>query len=348
LKFWATLLRAGTGETRVFIWSQMHGDEPTATMAICDLFKFLAAEDPDELRDRILQHCTLYILPMVNPDGAAVFTRRNAQGIDINRDFNRQQTPEGRLLREIRDRIQPQFGFNMHDQSHEWSAARTGNPASISLLAPAYDATLSVNPIRQRAMQVISKINAEVQLHIPDHVGRYYDEYEARAFGDNFQAAGTSTILIEAGGYPNDPEKQFLRKITFLALLSGLEAIADGSYAKEPGDSYFGIPENEKRHYNLIIRNCRLGSADQSYLVDIGLIADQKLNADRKSVTYTYMIKDVGDLSGWFSYDELDATGLKLILTRPLVIDQNADFILQDQLDTILCIENGFISWLAG
>ena len=338
------LLKAGSGETRVFIWTQMHGDEATATMAICDLLNYLASDEPDESRDFILQQCTLYILPMVNPDGAEVFTRRNAQGIDINRDFHRQQTPEGRVLRSLRDQIEPHFGFNMHDQSTLWSTGKTGNPASISLLAPAYDAELSINPVRRNAINVISKINAELQLHIPGHIGRFDDEYEFRAFGDNFQAAGTSTILIEAGGYKNDPEKQFLRKITFFALVKGLETISKENYPDEDNSSYFGIPENEKRHCHLIIRNCHLGSADKTYTIDIGLVAEQKLNDDLRSVTYTYMIEDVGDLDGWFSYEEIDATGFKLILIQPLILNQNADFILQDQLNTVLCIENGFIT----
>jgi hypothetical protein len=322
----------------------MHGDEATATMAICDLLNYLASEEPDETRETILQECTLFILPMVNPDGAEVFTRRNAQGIDINRDFHRQQTPEGRVLRGLRDEIKPHFGFNMHDQSTLWSAAKTGNPAAISLLAPAYDAELSVNPSRRKAINVISKINAELQLHIPAHVGRFDDEYEGRAFGDNFQAAGTSTILIEAGGFRDDPEKQFLRKMTFVALVTGLESISKGSYADEPESSYFSIPENEKRHYHLVIRNCLLGQAGKTYVVDIALIADQKLNDDLRSVTYTYSIEDVGDLDGWFSYEEIDATGCKLNVTQPLIKNHHADFILQDQLTTVLCIENGRIT----
>ena len=35
-----TLISIGTGETDVFLWSQMHGDEPTASQAIFDIFNF--------------------------------------------------------------------------------------------------------------------------------------------------------------------------------------------------------------------------------------------------------------------------------------------------------------------
>ena len=43
----------------------------------------------------ILSSLTLYVVPMLNPDGAERFQRRNAQSIDINRDALRLQTPEG-------------------------------------------------------------------------------------------------------------------------------------------------------------------------------------------------------------------------------------------------------------
>ena len=339
------LVKAGSGETKVFIWSQMHGDEATATMAICDLLSFLVANDElNELRTRILESCTLYILPMVNPDGAEVFTRRNAQGIDINRDFHRQQTPEGKILRTLRDQIDPHFGFNMHDQSTLWSAGNTGNPATISVLAPAYDKELSINLSRERAIQVINNINSGLQKLIPGYVGRFDDEHEPRAFGDNFQASGTSTILIEAGGYKDDPEKQFIRKLTFIALLTGLESIAGKNYLNTLTRSYFDIPENAKRHFHIILRNCKVTSDQNSYILDIGLVADEKLNTNQRSTSLTYLVDDIGDLTGFYAYEDIDASSYQLILTRPLVVDENADFILQDQLDTVLCIENGCIT----
>src|SRR5688500_12586950 len=34
-------LEWGTGPLKIFMWSQMHGDEPTATSALVDIFAFL-------------------------------------------------------------------------------------------------------------------------------------------------------------------------------------------------------------------------------------------------------------------------------------------------------------------
>jgi hypothetical protein len=297
----------------------MHGNEATATMALMDLFNFLGDETKADVKNIILQNCTLYILPMVNPDGAEIFDRRNAQEIDINRDFHRQASPEGRALRELRDEIQPHFGFNLHDQTTMWSAGNLGNPATISLLAPAYDEALNVNNIRQAAMQVIIEMNNALQHLIPGHVGRFDDEYEFRAFGDNFQACGTSTILIEAGGYADDPEKQHIRKLVFISIVRGLLSIAEKTYWNKKAGDYFGIPDNKLHHFQILLRNCKLktdsgklnqepsSGSELEYSVDIGLIAKETISKDLRSINYTYILGDIGDLSNRFGYKDMIA-----------------------------------------
>ena len=87
----------GTGPARILFWSQMHGDEPTATSAILDLLAFFARHRKETWVDRILRAYTLDFVPMLNPDGAERSQRRNAQGIDINRDARSLATPEGRV-----------------------------------------------------------------------------------------------------------------------------------------------------------------------------------------------------------------------------------------------------------
>ena len=49
------------------------------------------------------------------------------------------QTPEGRTLKAVRDRLQPRVGFNLHNQSWRTSVGDPPKPASISLLSVAYD-----------------------------------------------------------------------------------------------------------------------------------------------------------------------------------------------------------------
>jgi hypothetical protein len=336
------LIKWGKGPIKVFLWSQMHGDEATATMALFDLMNLLELNGEfKEINELLDKKCTLYILPMLNPDGAESFTRRNAMEIDINRDFHKQQSPEAKILRQLRDRINPEFGFNLHDQSTLWSVADSGNPATISLLAPAYDQQLSINSVREKAMQVISLMNKDIKNDISGHIGRFDDEYEPRAFGDNFQAAGTSTILIEAGGFKNDPEKQFIRKIYLKSILSGLISIANESYKSEELEGYFSIPENKKSHFQLVLKNCKLQRNGISYLADIGLIAQEKINTNLKSVSYNYLLSDIGDLTGFYAYQELNCESYKITEIKELRIDEPADIIIQDANNIILTIENG-------
>ena len=339
------LITWGKGPKRIFLWSQMHGDEATATMSIADLLNFLSKPDQyKHIHDLLSEQCTLYILPMVNPDGAEVFQRRNAMDIDINRDFHRQESPEGRILRRLRDEINPHFGFNLHDQSTLWSAGNTGNPATISLLAPAFDEDLSINSTREQAMKVIAIMNSEIQETISDHVGRFNDEYEPRAFGDNFQAAGTSTILIEAGGYYNDPEKQYIRKIFFQSILSGLICIADESYLKAKTTDYFSIPENKKLHFPLLLRNCKLERNGVPYMIDIGLCVEEKVTRNARSVKNTYMVTELGDLSNYYGYDEMNCEDFTITEKRKLSINEPADFTVYHNNNILIKLKNGVLT----
>ena len=116
------LISIGTGKTNVFLWSQMHGDESTATMAIFDIFNFISSDKFKAEKVALFKNVTLHFLPMLNPDGAEVFQRRNTLGIDVNRDALRLQSPEGKTLKRIRDSLDADFGFNLHDQSKYYNA----------------------------------------------------------------------------------------------------------------------------------------------------------------------------------------------------------------------------------
>ncbi|MEN0004462.1 MAG: M14 family zinc carboxypeptidase, partial [Bacteroidota bacterium] len=116
-------VQLGNGPTKVLLWSQMHGNEPTATMALMDVFNFFSVSDQyDGFRQKLLEELTLVFIPMLNPDGAEQFERRNALGVDLNRDAIRLQSPEAKLLKQQRDELDADWGFNLHDQSRYYSA----------------------------------------------------------------------------------------------------------------------------------------------------------------------------------------------------------------------------------
>lgn len=307
-------VKAGTGPAKVLLWSQMHGDEATATMALFDIFNFLRANKDgfDELRQTILTHTTLYFVPMLNPDGAERFQRRTATEIDMNRDALRLQTPEGALLKHLQQTLQPLVGFNLHDQSPRYSVGKTGKQAVVSFLATAYDEDRNVNEVRQRSMQLILGMNRVLQQFVPGQIARYDDEFEARAFGDNIQKWGTTLILIESGGYKGDPEKMAIRRLNFVAILSALKAIADGSYEQENTADYATIPENGRALFDVLIRNATVVREGRSVTIDVGINQQEVNDKTAKAFYYKSVIEDIGDLSTFHGLEEIDATGLTL------------------------------------
>ncbi len=313
------LIRWGEGPERVLLWSQMHGDEPTATMALMDIFNFLQAsgDEFDALRQEIRQKVSLYFIPMLNPDGAERFQRRNALGIDLNRDALRLQSPEARVLKTVRDELEPTWGFNLHDQSRYYAAGKTGRQAGISFLAPAYNEEKEVNAVRDRAMRLIGILQEALQAYIPNQLARYDDEFEPRAFGDNIQKWGTSTILIESGGLLNDPEKQRLRKLHFVALLTAFEAIADGRYAQTPLAAYESLPMNDYGAYHdLILRQVVIAHHGSDYLADLAFRRIPVDYNDARDYFYRGTITDLGDLSTQHAYEEVEANDYRLVLGK--------------------------------
>ena len=341
-------LKYGKGAPSVLLWSQMHGDEATATMAMLDIFNFLSATGDgfDDFRKKIFENSTLYFVPMLNPDGAERFQRRTAQEIDMNRDALRLQCPESQLLKKLQNTIKPAIGFNLHDQSPRYSAGTTKNVAAVSFLATAYDYPRTINSVRERAMKLIVGMNKTIQQFAPNMVGRYSDEHEPRAFGDNIAKWGTSVILVESGGYKNDPEKQFIRKLNYVLILTALQVIAEGAYNKENRADYDKIPQNEKLHFDLLIRNARIEINGQSYVTDVGINRIEKNRNEATTFVYESIIEDFGDLSIFYGVEELDAKGATIIDDKNNAIvpklKDAATFLLKKD-KQITTIENGFV-----
>ncbi|PRX42866.1 M14 family metallopeptidase [Salegentibacter salegens] len=306
------LISVGSGDVDVFLWSQMHGDESTATLAIFDILNFIDSEAFSEEKEQLLKNVKLHFLPMLNPDGAQRFQRRNLLGVDINRDALRLQSPESKTLKRVRDSLDADFGFNLHDQSTYYNAERTPKPATISYLAPAYNYEKSINDVRAAAMQVIVQMNNILQEYAPGQVGRYNDDFEPRAFGDNIQKWGTSTILIESGGYPNDPEKQEIRKLNFVSILAAVFSIAEEDYKNAEISEYEKIPNNDRKLFDLKLTGLTYELLGEEYILDLG-INQREVQDENLDYFYDGYIADRGDLSTFYGYEALDASGYKLV-----------------------------------
>ncbi len=300
----------GNGNTKVMLWSQMHGNESTATMALFDLFNFLEGKNDghEALRELLKNQLNLKFIPMLNPDGADAFKRRNNLDIDLNRDAISQISPEAVILKNARDEFEPEFGFNLHDQQIYYNVVNTPKQATISVLAPAYNLETEINEVRGRAMKTIVGMNEVLQQLIPGQVGKYDDAFEPRAFGDNIQKWGTSTILIESGGYQGDPEKQYIRKLNFLIILNALHQIATRGYEQYTTEQYFAIPDNGFQLMDLIINEMQVKVQDKLYPLDLAI---RRRETDSNGSYYMAgSVEDLGDMQVFFGLETLDATGL--------------------------------------
>ena len=228
----------------------MHGNESTGTKSVMDLINYLH-DSVDNISSQILLQCTIKIIPILNPDGAQYYTRLNAHKIDLNRDAISKYAKESQLLRTVLDNFTPDFCFNLHDQRSIFGVEGTKNPATISFLAPSVDKTRQVTASRIKTMNVIVAMNSLLQQIIPNHIGRYTDEFYPTATGDNFQKLGYPTILIESGHFLEDYQREKVREYTFISILQGLYHICTAKNYNfyKP---YFNIPSNEENFRDLL------------------------------------------------------------------------------------------------
>jgi hypothetical protein len=297
----------GSGPLKVFLWSQMHGDEPTATSALIDMFTVLQKNRDKDWVKRIEKAMTIRAVPMLNPDGAEVYQRRNLQGIDINRDAVNLQTPEANLLKKLRAEWSPHIGFNLHNQNALTAAGRTNKQAAISFLVVYGDAAKTTSEGHERNKRVVSAMVAAIQPYMPGHIGRYGDEWTPSAFGDNFSAWGTPVILIETGAL-HGKDEMFLVKMNFTAILTALKSLADGTEKTFSPAGYESLPNNASGVlYYFIFRNATIVDRVKpgSYAT-----ADIAINLDRRraELVAPAYIRQIGNLSSHFGLTEFPAS----------------------------------------
>ncbi|MBA2303011.1 MAG: peptidase M14 [Acidobacteria bacterium] len=310
-------IRAGSGPTAILLWSQMHGDEPTATAALFDIFEYLRNHREEPAVQRILSRLTLHFVPMLNPDGAERSQRRNAQSIDINRDALRLQTPEGRALKALRDKLEPKVGFNLHNQGWGTAVGRPPRPASISLLSVAYDEKRSENAGRVLTKKLCAVIRESLEPFASGQIGRYDDEFEVRAFGDNITLWGTPVVLIETGPWPAEEPDSHLIRLNFIGILSALDALATGAVNRADPKRYESLPMNESGLFYLLVRNATVINGDgiEPYIADIGIGGNRRVRTTngRREMQIATSISDMGDLSNAGALRIIDATGLTAV-----------------------------------
>ncbi len=298
----------GKGSLKVFMWSQMHGDEPTATSALIDMLAYFQTNRKNDLVKKIEESITLRVVPMLNPDGAEAYKRRNLQDIDINRDAIDLKTPEANLLKRLRDEWAPAIGFNLHNQGALTTVGRSPMQAAISLLVVYGDAAKTTNFGQERNTRLVSAMITALQKFIPGHIAQYGDEYTATAFGDNFSAWGTPTILIETGAL-HGKDEMFLVKMNFIAFMTALQSLVTGSEATQDPSPYRTlIPNSSGGLVNYIFRRANIvnpASVNPPAIADIVAVSERR----RASLASSVKITNIGSFAGLTGLSEYNASG---------------------------------------
>jgi hypothetical protein len=301
----------------------MHGNESTTTKAAFDLCNVLANSKTININS-ILAECTIAIIPMLNPDGAKAYTRINANDIDLNRDAQELTQPESRTLRTFFDGFKPDFCFNLHGQRTIFSAGIVSNPATVSFLAPAQDEQCTITYTRRKAMEIIVKMNENLQRQIPNQVGIYDDAFNLNCVGDTFQSLDAATILFEAGHFANDYDREVVREFIFQSLLVAIYHISTTDIQGNHFESYFEIPQNQKLFYDIVIRNASVNDK----ITDVAIQYQERLI--HKTLNFVPIVDKISDLSGFYGHKEVDANSHKVLTIKKgeLFEGNENDFVL--------------------
>jgi len=327
----------GTGKTKILLWSQMHGNESTTTKALIDFLNFL--NSPSELAHQFLEFFTFYSIPMLNPDGAKLYTRENVNKVDLNRDSQNLTQPESIILRNIYEEFKPDYCYNLHDQRTIFGVADTGKPATVSFLSPSYNEERAINGNRTKAINIIVRMNEVLQQYIPGQVGRFDDGFNINCIGDTFQSMGTPTILFEAGHFQGDYEREETRKFIFFALLSGFIAIYENVIVNNEIVDYMNIPQNNPNFFDFVYKNVKI-NYDSSELIT-NFAAQYKEELINNKIFFNAFIVKIGDLVDNFGHIEYDADGKIYSDSNQNIpnLNQKADFYLGKKIEIV----NGLI-----
>ena len=297
--------KIGYGKTRVLLWSQMHGNESTTTKALFDFINLLNSKST--FAQNILKTFTFYSIPILNPDGAALYTRANANNIDLNRDSQDLTQPESQVLREVFETFKPDYCFNLHDQRTIFGVGDSGKPATVSFLAPSYNEEREINENRLKSINLIVEMNNELQKFIPGQVGRFDDSFNINCIGDTFQFLGVPTILFEAGHFQNDYDREITRKYIFISFVTAFKVLSENDIVDNGIIDYLNISQNKVVFYDFMYKNIKINYDGIEIITNF--VAQYKEELIKNKIHFNAYIVEIGELENYFGHYEYDGKG---------------------------------------
>jgi hypothetical protein len=254
-------------------------------------------------------------VPLLNPDGAERYIRRNAQDIDINRDALHLATPEGRLLRKMVEQVKPQFAFNLHNQQPGTSVDGF-HVAAVSLLVPPIDEPDTQTVWTEQARQVAVAFLDAVRPHCEEMISRYDADFMPRCFGEWVQQQKIATLTVEAGGW-STVDTTPLVQLHFLGMINAFAAIANGCYTTVDPKDYDALPRSSDQYmFDVVVRDAEVvptGGHDP-FNADLGINFTKQ--QDRVPIERGGRIDDFGDLCVTTGKQVLEYQGLPCVPGR--------------------------------
>ena len=148
----------GDFKVPVFINGSIHGNEYPGVDAAIRLIETLAYQDTEEVQ-KILKNVILLVNVVQNPDGRVMGTRRNVNGVDLNRDFITQTQPETRATVQLITEWNPMVFLDLHD---DWQ------PMLIEPCSPPHNPNYEYDLYIQSALYLAYAMEAELVANTPE------------------------------------------------------------------------------------------------------------------------------------------------------------------------------------
>ena len=179
-----------------------------------------------------------------------------------------------------------------------------------------------MNEGRRLTKRICAVIRDALEPFASGQIGRYDDEFEVRAFGDNLTLWGTPVVLIETGPWPAANPDPALVRLNFIAIIASLDALATGSVGQARTERYDSLPVNESGELYVLVKNGTVisGTGVPPFIADIGIVATRRVrDADgARQLQLFNTIDDLGDLRTLGALRTVDATGMTVV---PLTSD---------------------------
>jgi len=262
---------------KVFLYAQQHGNEPAGKEALIQIAR--AIRENHHLLPKGME---LWLMPMVNPDGAERDQRRNSLGADINRDHMILEQLETQALHRAFQSIQPQLAIDCHEFARDSRDYREQGWLEWTEIMMDY----ASNPL----------LNQDLVAQGADLVKRMSKSMHKK--GINFQR-------YFVGGVPPDGEQRYSAPdmdgaLNACAIYGGLSFIIEGGVYRNNNEDNHDLPLRVKNYTELLW----------------SVLHDKKV---RKQATIIMSSQTQPDLTAWIPTNYFWAQNHPSTMTIPVI-----------------------------